>query len=403
MSRHWMIALIAMLGCGPKGGLEVPTPPAREELSSPKYSADELRIAAIEKAVQETSRERHRCWEIAAAHNYRVQGQVLLAIQFANASQVRSVDVVREDVRSSVLTDCLTQLYRTYSWPSVFARDVGFQLPFSFVAPNAQYTVAERDVRRWAPKRRILGSSGEIVGHRVLDGDNSGNEMVRISLFELGIGQNLRFFSPSQGEFVLYIVAGKGTVRACAQRTVTPGQVVYLPQGGDFLAASTMAASRVLLAWFPKRAAGVAPVIQVADQVPKKRCPDSKKFRGLSRSIEDIPALTIAGGKGRVRIVLDKQSVPEGTISVGVVSFAPGSIVPTHSHVGSSEVLWMLDGAGKLMVKGTEYPVQAGHLIQIPPGVEHGFAATGAQRVRALQFYTPGGPEQRFRAGTSMQ
>jgi quercetin dioxygenase-like cupin family protein len=34
-------------------------------------------------------------------------------------------------------------------------------------------------------------------------------------------------------------------------------------------------------------------------------------------------------------------------------------------------------------------------VIQIPPNTKHAFAATAA--VRALQVYTPAGPEQRFK------
>ena len=43
----------------------------------------------------------------------------------------------------------------------------------------------------------------------------------------------------------------------------------------------------------------------------------------------------------------------------------------------------------------TRVPVTATSVIQIPPSTKHAFVATAA--VRAVQIYTPAGPEQRFK------
>jgi mannose-6-phosphate isomerase-like protein (cupin superfamily) len=69
--------------------------------------------------------------------------------------------------------------------------------------------------------------------------------------------------------------------------------------------------------------------------------------------------------------------------------------VPTHVHEASTELLYIRAGTGVMTVGSLEYPVTAGMAVQIPPGVEHGFTATS--EIDALQFYSPSGPEQRFK------
>ena len=49
-----------------------------------------------------------------------------------------------------------------------------------------------------------------------------------------------------------------------------------------------------------------------------------------------------------------------------------------------------------MIVDGVTLPIGADSVVQIPPGVEH--SATVTERFRAYQFYTPAGPEQRFKA-----
>jgi len=58
-------------------------------------------------------------------------------------------------------------------------------------------------------------------------------------------------------------------------------------------------------------------------------------------------------------------------------------------------MLYVLAGSGTLTIAGNELPVTATSVIQIPPNTKHAFVA--AEAVRALQIYTPAGPEQRFK------
>jgi mannose-6-phosphate isomerase-like protein (cupin superfamily) len=53
-----------------------------------------------------------------------------------------------------------------------------------------------------------------------------------------------------------------------------------------------------------------------------------------------------------------------------------------HFHKRSTELYYVLDGAGSVVLDGTEYPVSKGSLVHIPPGVVHG--ARGRMRVLVI-------------------
>ena len=50
-----------------------------------------------------------------------------------------------------------------------------------------------------------------------------------------------------------------------------------------------------------------------------------------------------------------------------------------HYHLRSTELYYVLDGEGSVILDGVEHPVGPGSLVHIPPGVVHG--ATGQMRV----------------------
>ena len=50
-----------------------------------------------------------------------------------------------------------------------------------------------------------------------------------------------------------------------------------------------------------------------------------------------------------------------------------------HYHKRSTELYYVLDGEGTVMLDGTEHPVRKGSMVHIPPGVVHG--AKGRMRV----------------------
>ncbi|MDZ7639476.1 MAG: cupin domain-containing protein [Bryobacterales bacterium] len=50
-----------------------------------------------------------------------------------------------------------------------------------------------------------------------------------------------------------------------------------------------------------------------------------------------------------------------------------------HFHKVATELYYVLDGEGSVMLDGVEHPVRKGSMVHIPPGVVHG--ARGEMRV----------------------
>ena len=61
----------------------------------------------------------------------------------------------------------------------------------------------------------------------------------------------------------------------------------------------------------------------------------------------------------------------------------------------ADEILYILEGDGELTLDGKKIQVSAGSAVFIPRNAPHSFIS-GAQGLKALQVYAPGGPEQRF-------
>jgi quercetin dioxygenase-like cupin family protein len=79
----------------------------------------------------------------------------------------------------------------------------------------------------------------------------------------------------------------------------------------------------------------------------------------------------------------------------GIIDLAAGTTVAEHVHAKETELLYILAGAGTMTVGETKLAVTTTTVVQVPPNTKHSFTATAA--VRAVQFYTPAGPEQRFK------
>ena len=56
-----------------------------------------------------------------------------------------------------------------------------------------------------------------------------------------------------------------------------------------------------------------------------------------------------------------------------------------------------LSGTGSLNAGGQQTPFGPGSAVAIGPGIQHGVTINPGAPVVAVQFYTPSGPEQRFK------
>jgi oxalate decarboxylase/phosphoglucose isomerase-like protein (cupin superfamily) len=96
--------------------------------------------------------------------------------------------------------------------------------------------------------------------------------------------------------------------------------------------------------------------------------------------------------------MLKWQSTPEVTggdrFSAGVVRLEPGKGHERHTHPDSDEILYVISGEGEQEVADESRDVEAGDMVFVPEGVEHGTWNTGWETLVLLAVYAPPGPEK---------
>jgi mannose-6-phosphate isomerase-like protein (cupin superfamily) len=101
----------------------------------------------------------------------------------------------------------------------------------------------------------------------------------------------------------------------------------------------------------------------------------------------DRPTLR-AGSDRKFRYLVDEEvGSVDVTQFLGVI--APGR-APDHSHV-YDEVIYVIEGEGKLHLDGTETEIAGGSCIHLPPLVEHCLENSGEGSMRVLGVFHPSG------------
>jgi putative monooxygenase len=393
---------VAGSGCGSASTLN-PAPPTAVQAAAPADAGPEAaddreaeQIAAIEYAVNSVGPAVHTCYKAATAETLQVSGRVMLQVEFVNDTGKGRLSVAVDETGSSFLTDCLLRLYQGFQWPRVFAAGDRVDLPLSFVAADAQYTVSRQHV---SPRVVSPGFTATVL----LDAANSGNAVAALTWLQLQAGAEAPLHSHPSAELV-YVVDGAATVfGAAGKRTgtaVSAGSAIYIPAGvpHGFSVSSDVSAVQLYTPGGPEqRFKGDDNPSLAAPVSPRQAQARRRGAQPRVATVAATPAQPIAAGNGSVVILFDAESAADRAAYVGVLTAQPGLSVPEHVHDASTELLYVLQGAGVMTVDGAEHPVAADMAIQVPAGRRHGFQVTSAEPIIAIQFYTPSGPEQRFK------
>lgn len=112
-------------------------------------------------------------------------------------------------------------------------------------------------------------------------------------------------------------------------------------------------------------------------------------------SPDDVESLAFDWG------VLKWLSTPDVTgvesFSAGAVQLEPGEGHERHSHPESDEILYVVRGEGEQTVGDETRDIEAGEMVAVPRGVEHGTVNTGWEPLVLLAVYAPPGPEEQLR------
>lgn len=378
---------LALAACGaprdaaPVGPANVPPPTTT---STPTVDAapasDEERLAAIQLAMNELDEAAQGCWAAAATDRFDIEGDVAVTVDITASGATASI--ARDTTRNTKLTACLVQLLGAYRWaPPLHGQAI--QLPFQFRAPAGQNVI----------DRRLVSAKqqGKIAVSVLLDESNTGNDAA--SLLEVAIAEGgttgvraaeraelWMFLGPADVSFG-HARTGGGTGRA--GQTVAAGDMMFVPPGAvREVEGHKGQAARAVVVLVPGGREGVAR----AGALPARD-------HTVTTSKPALPKLLLARDAktyGPATIYLEKAALSASLLRLGA-----DAKVPEHVHAGETEVLYILDGSGTMTVDGVAVAITPTSVVQIPANTKHAFTATSA--VRALQIYTPAGPEQRFK------
>ena len=92
----------------------------------------------------------------------------------------------------------------------------------------------------------------------------------------------------------------------------------------------------------------------------------------------------------RLRWLVTRESVDADHCSMCVIEVAPGQTVrPAHSHPNGEEVIYIVQGSGRVMIEGVVEPVKAGCAVLFPQGKVHMLQNSGTEPMKVACFFAP--------------
>jgi quercetin dioxygenase-like cupin family protein len=367
--------LLALVACGPPHNSPTPTPtPTQAAPIDAAPASQEEVLAAIQKAMNELTPAVQGCWAAAATAHFDIAGEVAAQIDVKPAGA--HALIVRDSAHDDVLAACIVALLEKYPYAPPL-RGQSFQLPFQFQAPDGQ-SVIDRRLVSWKGQDKISIAV-------LLDQANTGNAAA--AMYELAIASHGATPMRIADRAELWYFLGPARAKwGTTDERVAAGDMLYVPKGAARALEALDSDVHALLVLVPGGREGAAR----AGALP---------MREASMGTTAIEPVLVRGSTaktyGPATIYVEEASAKGTPLAASVLQLAGGAKVPEHVHDRETELLYVLSGSGTMTVAGKDVAVTATSAIQIPAGTKHAFAA--AEPVRAVQIYTPAGPEQRFK------
>ena len=335
-------------------------------------SQDEI-LAAIQKAMNELDEGVQGCWAAAATERFDIEGEHVAQIDIAGPGQA-IVQLAKDTARSPRLSTCVIAVLTNYGWaPPLYGQSI--QLPFRFRSPGGQNVI----------DRRLVDAKGQgkLSVAVLLDDANTGNDAA--SMFELAIASGGTTGMRQVERTEVWYFLGPATVSAVGGKptTVAAGDMMTVAKSGAREVRAADNDVRAMIVVLPGGREGTAR----AGALPTPEVTNPRKAPASPVIVPAAKAPTF----GPATVYFDQDK----TFSASVLTLAGGATVPEHVHATETELLYILEGSGTMTVNGVAVAIAPTSVVQVPPGTKHAF--TASTTVRAVQVYTPAGPEQRFK------
>jgi quercetin dioxygenase-like cupin family protein len=101
-----------------------------------------------------------------------------------------------------------------------------------------------------------------------------------------------------------------------------------------------------------------------------------------------IEALNLPGRN--LRWIITKDNVNAQYCTMCMIEVEPGQTVrPAHSHPNGEEVIYIIQGSGRVMIDGTVEPVKMGCAVLFPQGSIHMLQNSGDVLMKVACFFAP--------------
>ncbi len=324
----------------------------------------------------------HGCYGVALAETPGLAGELLVRLVVAPGGGVERVEILKDQVGSGRLADCLVGAMRRWQVPKL-AGSASQQVVFPLAFHPDQVAATQQ-----APPAYVVhagdGKPGPLPGGkleaRVLIAPSTvGKTTASLVLLDLPPSARLALHQHPKAAELLYVVKGRAHLRGA---TGAPTSA----EAGDLIVALGGAAHSV-------EAAPLAPLTLVQVFVPpgpehgyldaKDRggTLPAKKAAGAAAAVQPrvahaaaLKAYPILGGKGAATLFLDDDTAAGASLQR--LDADAGAEVPPHQHDGADEILYILAGRGEMTVAGQKIPVAAGDAVHLPAATQHSLSVS---------------------------
>jgi quercetin dioxygenase-like cupin family protein len=102
----------------------------------------------------------------------------------------------------------------------------------------------------------------------------------------------------------------------------------------------------------------------------------------------NIEAIDLPGR--RLRWIVTKENTNAQHCTMCVIQVEPGQTVrPAHSHPNGEEVIYIVQGSGRVMIEGVVEPVHEGCAVLFPQGSIHMLQNSGDTVMKVACFFAP--------------
>jgi len=374
------LAVLALVACGHPAPQPAPAPPPAPApapvATIDAAVTDDEKLAAIQKAMNDLDEAAQQCWAAAATARFDIEGELTAQIDIGPKSS--RATIVHDTAHDKTLSTCLVDLLQGWQFaPPLYGQTI--QLPFKFSAPDGQSVID----RRLVP----FAGQGAVSVAVLLDENNTGNDAASMFAVKIAGGGSTGMRWADRAELWYFLSPAQVKSVAGGAKAVAAGDMVYAPKGSAREITASSGPADAVLITVPGGREGTAR----AGALPNG---EVTGWRAAPIGPTILPA-SAAKTYGPATIFVDATLQKDTPLAASILTLARGAKVPEHVHAKETEVLYVLAGSGTMTIGTTQVPVTSTSVIQIPPNTKHSFSA--AEDVRAVQVYTPAGPEQRFK------